>query len=1385
MIRKLQNCFKSGLDIRNKAYAALNIQKARAEEKGSIEEREMQMDSIMAEMVLDGIESDNLEMVMEAIKNGPEMSKEEKEAFKEENGGQEWDQELAKKGAKRALEIANQMKAIHYKNLNKGRNRNVDGNIVKAMTRIEFFNNKYSEMYDKTLEENKKLINEIKYDKRKSPSDGFKNIASIESEIIATERLVDSYEEEIEKIKDEDLKEAKSIIVKRHIKDIASLKKKHDKALKDYESSEITSEQKQADKEAKSVYNNSSADIIQGIAREKEINDAISSNNMQLAKLNDKAFQKQLIDKNRIDLINNSTDKNRLEEIKEGILNGDVVGFPSKKERENIVNVIDKRIAEIKRQEYLDKRKERQDLIKKESEELQIKKNKDSLTPDNNIKETVDDTESIEDHNRNEEVDFEKEVANSQTDSLDVKTSNGKSISLLDGDDVTSVKYREWINNGKNKVGTKITYKLAIRGAHKNAKSKSDLAVKGRKAIKDFDNAKKNGTKLPQSVYDNYPIQAFVEDNRLVWTFIPGHPGKNASKKKIDYYNEGYAKERRAIINEMFSGINPVTEIAHTAGGQLVTEVDENGIPAENNVKDLKQVKESGDTPHVVYSNIKGVLMEMDKKTVNEDFRGKVLSVGEDEKGNKMPYRGGMFLILNKADGTKFPVRLNFLRNTPEQAEVLADLIIDIAIPLEDKGSKKYKLSDPLNAIMKSDPELGKRIKDAMPAEIKFLKDPSIEDLINMFAYISPKTKGLTSQLYISDDKIFFSELKNNLNKENLDEKRSELIQFLLDKKRRQLNIKMWNDTTNFPGYRDFIFDNKIINTNVIVGKESPENEFQKGKYLDKNGKEKTRYVKAFAAPIKTSSASSPKKAVSATKNIAPKNTDSSQIIKDKEGPTELEINQEIKNAFPNKFYHFSYTENPDGTGNDFAGNKIPKEDMDVLKDIRKRMSGENNQAENLTQEIVSEIEKLKKEIKEIENMPISKIPNQAGPGERFQGGNDIYGRQLKRKKERLKELTGPFGEKESLAKSLGFTNWKHVLHSLNKQEKKSKGTQINKKRFENLTENEIKNIASKSKSVSEKQPEKQTGEVKEGLSEVFRDNKELSNIGTEQQYSDYLNSIFTDSKVNDILYHGTPEGFEDFDITKAGKRTKQSSKGIYFTESKKTAEFYAEGDVDFSDFESIEEYEAVKTSQVKAVLLNAINLKISDSIQGASAKGNEVIRTKERFSDVGLSQETDLAHQYVVFNTEQIHVLGSNKDIQGFKDFVNKPTQQASGVNYNFNSSNLSEEKRQKHKNFVLDKLGKPLSIEFESKNGDSFYKFTFKDGTYIETAARGGMLSYPKGVSNKIVKLSKKDTGYDIKFLVGLNKIAEEQLAKKDSGVEKLKRRRIAINKRRFQRF
>jgi len=110
----------------------------------------------------------------------------------------------------------------------------------------------------------------------------------------------------------------------------------------------------------------------------------------------------------------------------------------------------------------------------------------------------------------------------------------------------------------------------------------------------------------------------------------------------------------------------------------------------------------------------------------------------------------------------------------------------------------------------------------------------------------------------------------------------------------------------------------------------------------------------------------------------------------------------------------------------------------------------------------------------------------------------------------------------------------------------------------------------------------------------------------------------------------------------------------------------------------------------------------------------------------------------------------------------INKPTQQAGEVtDYSYNPTNVSEETREESKDFVIDTFGTPVSVNFVERDGDTLYQFTFENDLYIETPAKGTMLSFPNGINQQIVDLSEVDPGYDIKLLIGLNKIAEESIS------------------------
>lgn len=192
---------------------------------------------------------------------------------------------------------------------------------------------------------------------------------------------------------------------------------------------------------------------------------------------------------------------------------------------------------------------------------------------------------------------------------------------------------------------------------------------------------------------------------------------------------------------------------------------------------------------------------------------------------------------------------------------------------------------------------------------------------------------------------------------------------------------------------------------------------------------------------------------------------------------------------------------------------------------------------------------------------------------------------------------------------------------------------------------------------------------VKPGVDFVYTATPELAEIGTQEQYTQYLDTIFPDSKVKDIVYHGTKNydssgkekpKFDKFDKSFIGKsnglRSDDMAKGFYFGS-------YAIAD-------------RVGTRIIPVIL----------DIQDVN--NTTVRRNTKDFDTTG--------DVFVVFEPEQIHILGSKADIEGFKDWLNKqevnsiqnvaePTSQLNGIVYD-NMSGATEEVAQNQPEIKFD---------------------------------------------------------------------------------------------------
>jgi hypothetical protein len=201
----------------------------------------------------------------------------------------------------------------------------------------------------------------------------------------------------------------------------------------------------------------------------------------------------------------------------------------------------------------------------------------------------------------------------------------------------------------------------------------------------------------------------------------------------------------------------------------------------------------------------------------------------------------------------------------------------------------------------------------------------------------------------------------------------------------------------------------------------------------------------------------------------------------------------------------------------------------------------------------------------------------------------------------------------------------------------------------------------------------------------VYNDNQLLQSRGSEQQYLDYTARVATGilpnqhgayhdmSKVKDIVYHGT------------GKKDWKPFKGKNFFTDKQNAKNYANV-IASEDFEFTGK---ITDTKVIPVIINtnpeivSKNLSIEEIDNYKTNKDGIIANVKE---PIGLQK------QFVVFEPEQIHILGSKDDIAGFENFVNQSTQK---TQYQDNQQNI---KNLQNTVDSVEILFDKLNMEYES---------------------------------------------------------------------------------------
>jgi len=175
-------------------------------------------------------------------------------------------------------------------------------------------------------------------------------------------------------------------------------------------------------------------------------------------------------------------------------------------------------------------------------------------------------------------------------------------------------------------------------------------------------------------------------------------------------------------------------------------------------------------------------------------------------------------------------------------------------------------------------------------------------------------------------------------------------------------------------------------------------------------------------------------------------------------------------------------------------------------------------------------------------------------------------------------------------------------------------------------------------------------------INSIFEQNLELSDIGSQEQYSEYLNTIFPNSKVKDILYHGSnTSNLESLDPSKAGTLLHSSmGKGVYISNNKNVADRY-KGKIPISQMNEIlknnpeykGDFSEFAEGQTYALLINAENLNTDYT------KVNDPNVFVSYIEPINSATGKTMQSEYIVKDSSKIHILGSKQDIKGFKEWI------------------------------------------------------------------------------------------------------------------------------------
>lgn len=193
---------------------------------------------------------------------------------------------------------------------------------------------------------------------------------------------------------------------------------------------------------------------------------------------------------------------------------------------------------------------------------------------------------------------------------------------------------------------------------------------------------------------------------------------------------------------------------------------------------------------------------------------------------------------------------------------------------------------------------------------------------------------------------------------------------------------------------------------------------------------------------------------------------------------------------------------------------------------------------------------------------------------------------------------------------------------------------------------------------------------IKEGVDFVFKQHQELAEIGTKEQYSEYLESIFPESKIKDIVYHQTTS--KEFDVTD-WKLSRLGGAYFNFYNSQQTNPRLIQGLVELfgkertiqavvdvrnpliinrGNYKEVEKKIGLSTQDISKLRSN-FDLSENDSVLGFANPTQDKGELDNLESHL-IPKDKKSSIELALFDpSNQVHILGSKQDIDRFRNFT------------------------------------------------------------------------------------------------------------------------------------